>query len=331
MKSKTYVKILTTLLLGIFGGTFLYIYIYAKSYPIPLFHRISLDAKMMFIRDMVDKTDIDTIIVGSSIGLNNIQGVILEDSSKKVKHVLNLSSFSMEVTHIEQIWELISLFPNVKRIIYLSQSLDFTEESTFEKTDIDFVKDYLDLDPKSTNLFYSFYAYKYFIQCIERRWEWQKKYMAHNKFSNIDFDRTGSAPLHIYGKDIIKSRWINPYVAKTKDGSYLSLQRIIKKAEKKNIKFYFVPQPFREALMTEHKHIQENISYYQTRSQNVVLNNNAYFLNLHTSLQLGDEYFADRMHLNDKGSIIISKAIAKFIDEKESSINTMKNIWSIND
>lgn len=318
MKSKTYVKILTALLLGIFGGTFLYIYIYAKNYPIPLFHRISLDAKMMFIRDKANKTHIDTIIVGSSIGLNNVQGIILEESSKKVEHVLNLSAFSMEVTHIEQIWELISLFPNVKRIIYSSQSLDFTEESTFEITDIDFVKGYLDLAPKSINLLYSFYAYKNFIQCIERRWEWQKRYMAHNKFSNIDFDRTGSAPLHIYGKDIIEARCINPYVAKTKDGSYASLQRIIKKAEKKNIKFYFVTQPYREALMKEHKHIQENISYYQMRSQNVVLSNNAYFLNLHTKLQLGNEYFADRMHLNDKGSIITSEAIAKFIDEKES-------------
>ena len=317
LKYKIYVKRLSLLILAIFGGVFIYIYIYAKHYPIPLFHRISLDAKMMFIRDMTNKKDIDTIIVGSSIGLNNLQGIILEKSSKKVKHVLNLSSFSMEVTHIEQIWDLISLFPNVKRVIYSAQSLDFTGESTFEKTDIDFIKDYINLDPNSINLKYSFYAYKYFLQCVERQWEWQKERMAHNKFSNIDFDHTGSAPLHIYGDDIIKARCTNHYVAKTNEESYAALARIIKKAEKDNIKFYFIAQPYREALIKEYKHIQENISYFQNRSQKVVLENNAYFLNFHKKLQLGDEYFADRMHLNDKGSIITTKALAKFIDENE--------------
>jgi len=318
LKYKTYIKKLSILLLVIFGGAFIYIYIYAKTYPIPLFHRISLDAKMMFIRDMTHKEDIDTIIIGSSIGLNNIQGVILEEASTKVKHVLNLSSFSIEVTHIEQIWDLISLFPNVKRVIYSAQSLDFTGESSFEKTDIDFVKEYTELSPGSTNLKYSFYTYKYFLQCVERQWKWKETHMTNRKFSNLDFDHTGSAPLHIYGDDIIKARCINSYVAETKKESYSSLERIIKKAQKDNIRFYFIAQPYREALIKEHEHIKERISYFQTRSQNVVLENNAYFLNLHTKLHLDDEYFADRMHLNDKGSIITTKALAKFIDANES-------------
>ncbi len=317
LKYKTYVKILFALLIAVFGGAYIYIYIYAKNYPIPLFHRISLDAKMMFIRDMPNKEAIDTIIVGSSIGLNNIQGIILEESSEKVKHVLNLSSFSMEVTHIEQIWDLISLFPNVKRVIYSAQSLDFTGESNFEKTDIDFVKGYTDLAPKSIDLKYSFYTYKYFLQCVERQWVWKETHMTNRKFSNLDFDHTGSAPLHIYGDDIIKTRCTNQYVAKTNEESYAALARITKKAEKGNIKFYFIAQPYREALIKKHKHIQENILYFQNRSKKVVLENNAYFLNFHIKLQLGDEYFADRMHLNDKGSRITTKALAKFIDENE--------------
>lgn len=317
LKYKTYVKILSMLLIAIFGGTFIYVYIYAKSYPIPLFHRISLDAKMMFIRDMTNKKDIDTIIIGSSIGLNNLQGIILEKSSEKVKHVLNLSSFSIEVAHIEQIWDLISLFPNVKRVIYSAQSLDFTGETTFQKTDIDFVKGYTDLTPGSINLKYSFYTYKYFLQCVERQWIWKETHMTNRKFSNLDFDHTGGAPLHIYGNDIIKARCTNHYVAKTNEESYLALQHIIKKAEKDNIKFYFIAQPYREALIKEHKHIQENISYFQNTSQKVVLENNAYFLNFHTKLQLGDEYFADRMHLNDKGSVLTTLEIAKYIDANE--------------
>lgn len=317
LTSKTYVKILVTLLFAIFAGTFIYIYIYAKHYPIPLFSRISLDAKMMFIRDMTNKEDIDTIIIGSSVGLNNIQGIVLENESKKVEHVLNLSSFSLEVVHVEKIWDIILFFPNVKRVIYSAQSLDFTGESTFEITNLDFVKEYINLDPNSINLKYSFYAYKHFLQSVERHWDWEKKYMAHHKYSNIDFDRTGSAPLKIYGEDIIKRRWINPYVKETDEESYLSLARIMNKAEKDNIKFYFLAQPFRIPLLQEHKHIRERISYFQMRTQDIALKNNAYFLNMHMKLKLEDKYFADRLHLNDKGSVVATKALAGFIDANE--------------
>ena len=100
LKHKTYVKILSLMLIIVFGGAFIYVYIYAKTYPVPLFHRISLDAKMRFIRDMSDRDRIDTIIVGSSIGLNNIQGIVLENSSQEVKHVVNLSALGLKTTQV---------------------------------------------------------------------------------------------------------------------------------------------------------------------------------------------------------------------------------------
>jgi len=317
LKYKTYVKILSALLISIFGGAYIYIYIYSINYPIPLFNRISLDAKIMFLRDMTNKKDIDTIIIGSSIGLNNIQGIVLEESSKRVKHVLNLSSFSMEVTHIEQIWELIALFPNVKRVIYSAQSLDFTGESNFEKTDIDFIKGYIDLDPKSINLKYSFSAYKNFIQCIKRQWIWKDKHMTNRKFSNLDFDYTGSAPLHIYGKDILEDRWINSYVAKTNEESYLSLGRIIKKANEDDIIFYLAIQPYRAPLIKQHEHIRDVLRYFHINTEKTALNSGGEFLNLHNKLHLSDDYFADRMHLNDKGSLVTTLEVAKYIDAHE--------------
>ena len=317
MTNKTYVKLLLTLLLSIFGSTFIYIYYYTKNYPTPLFHRISLDAKMMFIRDMPNRNNIDTIIIGSSIGLNNIQGIILEKESQKVKYVLNLSSFSMEVTHIEQIWSLMTLFPNLKRVIYSAQSLDFTSSSTFGKYNFNFIKDYLNLGYKNTNVKYSFYAYKNFIQCIERRWNWKKQHLAHNSFSNIDFDRTGSAPLHIYGSDIIQKRWTNPYVVKTNKKSYEALAHIIQKAKEKHITFYFIAQPYRLELVQNDKHLHNILEEFHRKTKKVVTENGAYYLNLHKKLHLADKYFADRIHLNDKGSIITTHEIAHYIDTNE--------------
>jgi len=223
----------------------------------------------------------------------------------------------MEVTHIEQIWDLISLFPNVKRVIYAAQSLDFTGESIFDKTDIDFLKGYTNLSPKNINLKYSFYAYKYFLQCVERQWEWKELYMTNKKFSNLDFDHTGSAPLHIYGQDIIKKRWVNPWIQYTTEESYLALERIIKKTNYSNIIFYLAIQPYRAPLVENDKRLRNILTYFHSNTEKTVLKNGGKFLNLHNKLELNDNYFADRIHLNDKGAAITAEAIGKFIDTSE--------------
>lgn len=314
---KTYVRVVLLLLITVFGGTFLYTFLYAKYYPIPLTHRISLDAKLMFIRDMPNRDDIDTIIVGSSIGLNNVQGAVLENSSQIIDHVINLSSFSMEVSHWEQIWELLTLFPNAKRVIYSTQSLDFTQGSQFSQFDLEFARQYTYLGKNSINLIYAFYAYKYFLQDLERHWIWQEKYMSNNKFTYIGFDRTGSAPLHIYGKDIIKRRWINPYVADTTEESYQALDRIVKKTQQYGMKFYLVLQPYRKPLVKKDKHLRDILEYFHNRAKKTVTTNGATVINLFDALPLDDKYFADRIHLNDQGSILTSEKIADFVDENE--------------
>ncbi len=316
LKYKTYVKILLLMLTGIFGSAYIYIYIYAKSYPIPIFNRVSLDAKLMFLRDMKEKENIDTIIIGSSIGLNNVQGIVLEESSIKVKHALNISAFSMVTMQVEQFLEIISLFPNVTRIIYSSQFPDFALPLVFENYDIDFIKNYINLDKKSIDIKYSFYAYKYFIQCLKYHHLWQDL-MLNNRYTYLGFDRTGSAPLHVYGKDISKRRWETPHTSIPIKENYLALGRMIKKAKKEGIEFYFVIQPYRALLVKQSKHVHSALISFDQNAKKIILQNDGKFLNLHKKLHLNDNYFADRTHLNNKGSAKTARAIGKFIDENE--------------
>ncbi len=304
------------MLAGVFGGAYIYIYIYAKSYPIPIFHRISLDAKLMFLRDMKDKEHIDTIIIGSSIGLNNIQGIVLEESSVKVKHALNISAFSLVVMQVEQFLEIISLFPNVSRVIYSAQFPDFELPLVFENYDIDFAKKYINLDKGSIDITYSFYAYKYFTKCLERHNRWSEL-MKNNRYTYLGFDRTGSAPLHVYGNDISKRRWETPHSASPIKESYLSLERMVKKTKKDGIKFYFVIQPYRASLVKKSEHVRSTLISFDQDAKKTVLHNGGKFLNLHKQLHLSDDYFADRTHLNDKGSAATAEAIGQFIDQSE--------------
>ena len=76
MSSKNYLKTLFTLIGIILILAVGYVIYFAKHYPLPVTSRISLDAKLKFVREHIDVNKIDTIIVGSSIGLNDIQGAL---------------------------------------------------------------------------------------------------------------------------------------------------------------------------------------------------------------------------------------------------------------
>jgi len=314
---KNYLKILFSILFIILASIYTYSYIYAKAYAIPLVHRISVDAKFQFIRDNIKRNEIDTLVLGSSIGLNNVQGVVLENTSKQIKHVLNLSGFGLNTPQIEQLLELRNLFPNLKRIIYSAQFPDFALPTVFENYDINFIENYIKLGKHNINFTYSCYAFKNFITISKQDQEWEKKYLSNKRFYFLDFDHTGSAPLNIYGDDIVKSRWEIPHRNHPIQQSYQSLWRMVKKIEEEKINFYFIIQPYRTPLLEKYKEVKETLDSFDQNTTKIILSAHGKILNLHKKLNLSDDYFADRSHLNNKGSKQSSKAIAKFIDQSE--------------
>ena len=132
LNPKNYLKILFTMIFFIGFLAAGYVYDFSKDYPPPVTKRISFDAKLKFIRDHIDPDTVDTIIVGSSIGMNNILGSVLEKSSTKVKHALNLSVYEATTLQVEQVLELSDAFPNLKRIIYSAQYSDFPHARQYE-------------------------------------------------------------------------------------------------------------------------------------------------------------------------------------------------------
>ncbi len=312
-KYKTYVKILFLALLSIVGAAFLYLYIFSKIYPFPVLHRISLDAKINFIKDHIDIDKVDTIIVGSSIGLNDVQGAVLEKSCKKCQSVLNLSGFELRPPQVEQILELATVFPNLKRIIYSAQFSDFSEYAMLEDYNPNMVRRYLTNSLVFPD-YISIIQYSDIISCIKRQWDWKTKYMLNNQFTYLGFDSTGSVPLHIYGRDIVKDRWEQPHSAKQDKRNYLVLKKMVKKAKKDDIHFYFIMEPYREPLVKKFKHVRPTMVSFEHSIKKIVVGNDGIFLNLHDKLHLNDDYFADRSHLNDKGSAITAEEIGKFID-----------------
>jgi len=67
----------------------------------------------------------------------------------------------------------------------------------------------------------------------------------------------------------------------------------------------------------ENKDVYQTLNSFEQKSSAIILSHHGKIINLHKQLQLSDDYFADRSHLNNKGSKESAKAIAKFIDSSE--------------
>ena len=316
--SRTYLKILFLIFGVFFLSTLAYANFFERKYPIPLTSHISFDAKLKFIRDSIDVDSIDTLIIGSSLALNNIDGVVLENSSTKSSNVLNFSAYGVSALQAEQIMQLSSAFPHLKRIIYSAQYSDFPHgNKIFEDFNTELLLRYI------TNTLYPLEyqaiildACKDLSFCIKRQKIWEQEHMKNNKFSYLGFDPTGSAILEIYGKDIINHRWNLPQPGIMHDNSFKALDRMSKKAKFDGVKFYLVQQPYREGLAKRPK-VKGALEYFAKKCQAIMAQNDGYFLSLHKELNLSDKYFADRSHLNAKGSAVVANALGEFIDKKE--------------
>ena len=318
LSSKVYLKQLFVLLGIILVLVVGYVYYYSIHYPLPFTNRISLDAKIKFIRDNIDVDEIDTIIVGSSIGLNNIQGTYLAKYSKECERVLNLSVYEASALQAESLLLLSDYFPNLKRVIYSVQFSDFQHRSQFKNYDIKKIGQYIshEFNPISTVKFI-FDASKDLSALYKRANEWDEKHGQNNKFTYLGFDSSGSVPLHIYGKDIIQKRWANPHGSLHYNEPFDAVDRMSKRVHEKGIKYYLVQQPYRPELVKKHWHISAELNWFLKRVTKVVEKNGESVLSLYKTLEITDDYFADRSHLNDKGSILSAEAIAKFIDTHE--------------
>jgi len=316
LDSKNYLKILFSILITLMIMAVIYSYYFIKHYPIPITNRISLDAKITFIKENIDIDSVDTIIVGSSIGLNNVQGETLQKSSTQAKSVLNLSVYEATPPQIEQILQLTSTFPNLKRIIYSAQYSDFAYEGKLKEYNATFIGSYIkgSLSTKEKFAFY-FKSCQNIFFCIKRAWNWRDKYQQNNQFTYLGFDATGSVPLHIYGDDIIASRWQKPHSNRQNNRTFDALDRMSLRAKNLNIDFIFALQPYRQPLIDKFSHVAPTMQKFTQRVKNIMSKNSGKFIDLHSKLHLKDAYFADRSHLNDKGSLLSSQALGEFLDK----------------
>lgn len=319
MKPKTYLKRLFIGFAVIFSIAIGYVAYFNAHYPIPITDHISFDAKLKFVRDNIDPDKVDTLIIGSSIGLNDLLGSVMEKNAKKIGKVLNFSVYGATTLQAEQIMALADAFPHLKRVIYSAQYSDFPHTWRFKAYNPKLLIRYIrhELNPFAY-VKLLFHACNNLMFCYHRQQRWVPDHMRSNTFESLIFDSSGSVPLHIYGKDIIGHRWRLPHPGIMNPESFRAVARMAKKAKEKGWRFYLVHQPYRKPLYEQNKYVRNAMDYFDMKAEEAMKPYGGVLIRIQP-LGLGDAYFSDRTHLNDKGSPVVSKYVAQKIDSIETN------------
>jgi hypothetical protein len=280
-----------------------------------MFNSVSLDAKLQFINSNIDMQKIDTVIIGSSMALNNINGEILEKNSKKHLMVLNAGAWGLSAEQVEQLLPLLTAHSNIKNIIYAISIGDFTRADRLKSFDSKLLGRYIDnklsiLD-RARLITYSIGNYKSFFKNIM---EWHDVYDNQVKYTSLKFDTTGSVALNIYGNNIRKSRWNEVNEANIDDHSYEVLLRMINYVHSKKQNFYVVITPYRKDTLDKSTKLKNSFLNFQAKIAKTASMDNAYFIDMHEKMNLPAEYFVDYAHLNNQGSEKLSILLDGIID-----------------
>jgi hypothetical protein len=312
---RTFVLVVMFYALIIFG-----LYKVESKFHLPIYSHISMDTKIHFLKHRIDLETVDTIITGSSLALNNINGEFLEDTSSHVEKVANLSGWHMQCPQQLPLLTRVIDYGNVKRIIYPTQYLDFTGESGINGSIIDQVFGYINEDPFDT-FFIILRASKNLISIIDRYLSWEQ-FTDPKTYDYLVYDRTGSSQLNMGEHNADPRRWkeIETHsIAPFNEETLTCLKELVDLSQKHDIDLLFVVTPFRKALIASSPDLKKIMTAFNERTKEILHYSNTYHINAHDILNLDDSNFSDKSHLNIQGSNATTEKLVKIIDYISSS------------
>jgi hypothetical protein len=310
MTGKSWVRVHLATLAVLLLATYAFIIFAERFYPLRISDNVAFDAKVRFLKDSQRIFGSDTAIVGSSIGLINLDGKTLEEKSKKINRVVNISSWGEQVLQVEQELQLIADNKNIKYVIYPLQMEDFSfdklHDLDFEKVN-KYIKGEFTLYPYNRVFLNIFNFLKAF-------YNYQSYHQTDHRYPSLLFDETGGVNYRIYGDNIEQERWTKNKVFGLNEKNFAALKRIAKSLQDKNIKFIVLTTPLRLPLLEASPEWKKQFEEFTRVMETIALESRFNYLNLHQLLMLEDELFADSSHMNYEGSILLAKEVANFVD-----------------
>ena len=287
-------------------GVVLQLFLTIKNIPLRFSNSISADAKLDFIYKKNLLKDADTLVFGSSMALNNINGITLENESKKIHKVANMASWGLDIGQNLKLLQLINL-QNVKRIILSTGYSDFNVKHDYNfdyKSIEDILHNHFTLQPY-------FIRFTTAMKNIEKYYYYEELYHNVHSYKSLVFDRTGSANLDFMQKDINKKRWNNNafLLNSLLDSSFNALIKIAKICRNYHIEFIVVTSPIRISILNENPNIRKNIETMTHKLKVISRKENFTYIDTHTKFKCKGLCFVDSEHLNKNATIIYTNLI----------------------
>ena len=272
---------------------------------------ISLNAKVLFLKNNFSEADIDVLSIGSSMSLNNINTEAFADTK-----YLNASSWGLNMKEIFNLLKIYNIKYNPKTLIISSNLNDFN----ISQQEIDYtnISEYLSSDNFSiTDL--KFWSFRQAIQ--------DSRLLSLYKFDNtsyqsLKFDKSGGVNYPATNFHINENRWrgddLKTYAIDPVQYSYLD--SISTFCSSHSIKLIFVQSPFREGYYSKIK--EEDLAIIQNhikKVENTLVNTNTIFVNSVVE-NWKDSLFVDFTHLNEEGSRVYTEYFLKQVKMKELTI-----------
>jgi len=298
-------------LLGLYPpGIYLAARLHDHRYPPSITNSLSFDAKLQFLRGNRQIFAARTVVIGSSMGLNNLDSAYLERVLPAQGPYVNLASWGIQM---DEIGYLLDFFlehaPNVRNVILVGQAVDFEQSRKQEFFDRDQVWSYIcGNDPFWFELrhFDVFKAYK--------NWRsYDRLNRSRARYEGLDFDSSGAVLLDIPESRRNAQRW-NSYGLglSVKPEALHDLERLCAELKQKGKRCMLVVPPVRPAYQ-EHP---ESVAAYQSfkaRVREIATGNGAGFLDADQALALQDDCFIDMMHLNREGAKRVAQLLVPLL------------------
>ena len=270
LNAKTWTRRLfvgTTMVVGVI---YCLLYILSFSYPLPVFSHVSLDAKLKFLNQTDRTITADTIIIGSSVGVDNINGVLLEELSRSSHAVLNYSAWGLNPVQIEQLLPVILDNRNIRSIIYAVTPGDFTRGDPLGSYDERFIRNYI---YNTLSVFDHLFLLNKGANNHRAYWKtirnWKTILQNEHIVTSLLFDRTGGVVLNIH--DVDHKTWkLHTGDQQPDDAAFQALERIMQVVAERNIRLYFAVTPQRQEPLAKDVKLAVNFALFNERARKIV-------------------------------------------------------------
>ena len=311
MSAKLWLKVFFSTISLLSVLFYVFIIVAEAEYPLRISDSISFDEKLRFLKNSGRLSNADSVIMGSSMGLYNLNNELLEHESAEIGVIANISSWGLQTTQLPQLLQLIAENNAIKTVIYPTQVLDFAFDKSLQ-LDFDELNKYINKE-------FTLYLYnRVFLNAfnfLKALYNFKWYHQTENTYESLLFGKTGGIVYKIYGDNIDRERWDDTRVFGLNKKNFAALVQIAQSLNARQVRFVVVITPVRQVLLDNNPPMMEQYQRFTKIMQDQAKRDGFNLINLHEALALDDKYFADSSHLNAEGAAIAARKVAQFIDE----------------